>query len=213
VNEHLPTQYNTNHIWEGCANAPLRMVEETPVERPVPPAPKRSVLRTNVFSLPWTRQIFVWVCIIFFSVVSYSICNQFVVTSVVVQGKSMMPTLREGDRCLLDRWTYRHSDPKRGDMVVLHDPGHDDCAVKRIVGLPGESIQFNEGKVFVNHAPLPEPYLGKNTVTVSPDGLDKVIVLGKDQYFVLGDNRMVSEDSRFYGPIKRDKILGNLAMK
>ena len=215
VNKQLPTQHNPHQFWEGSANSPLRLVPETPLSPAVPTAPARkpSLFRTDKLFSPWTRQAWIWFSIIFFSVVSYCLCNQFVITSVVVQGKSMMPTLREGDHCLLDRWTYRHQDPKRGDLVVLRDPGHTDYAVKRIVALPGESILLSDGKVFVNHQPLPEPYLFKNAQTLVPDGKDKLILLGKNQYFVLGDNRMVSEDSRYYGPISRQHIIGNLALK
>jgi signal peptidase I len=148
-----------------------------------------------------------------FSVGIYYGFNNLIMTSVVVQGKSMLPTLQEGDHCILDRWTYRRTNPKRGDLVVLRDPGHQDFAVKRIVALPGESVRLLEGKVFVNKKPLPEPYLSKNVQTLTPDGKDKLIILGRGQYYVLGDNRMISEDSRFYGPVLRQRIVGLIAMK
>lgn len=209
MNEQMPALSNAQY-WEESANFPLGIDEQS---AQAVPARKRSFFRTNIFSMNWRQQLWAWMLVIFLSVISYCICNQFVITAVVVEGKSMMPTLREGDHCLLDRWTYRHSSPKRGDLVVLRDPGHKDCAVKRIVALPGEAIQFTEGKVLVNKEALPEPYLSTNVMTFTPDGRDMLVILGKDQYYVLGDNRMWSEDSRYYGPITRDRILGNLAMK
>ena len=150
---------------------------------------------------------------IFCSLGSYSFCNQFIVTPVVVQGKSMLPTLREGEFYLLNRWSYRHREPKRGELVVLRDPGHSDYAVKRLIGLPGENIRLSEGQVLVNNKPLQEPYLTPKLKTFAPHGREQRIALGKDEYYVLGDNRLVSEDSRYYGPISRRQLAGNIYLR
>jgi signal peptidase I len=156
------------------------------------------------------RQIGILAALIFFSALSYFVMSRFVVTAVVVEGKSMTPTLHDGDRYLLNRWAYQFRKPQRGDLVVIKDPGHSDFAVKRIVGLPLDSLELKEGKVYVNGRILAEPYLSKGTQTFSPDSENKFMVVGRNRYFVLGDNRFVSEDSRFYGAIRREQIVGML---
>ena len=118
----------------------------------------------------------------------------------LVDGTSMMPTYLPGT------WVYTApiSTPlERGDIVVLDD-GHKDCAVKRIVGMPGETVQIWHGFVFVDRKALSEPYVQKHTYTY-PKNL-AVFVLEEGQYFVLGDNRLDSVDSRVYGPVDRKQI-------
>jgi len=144
------------------------------------------------------------------STLSYTAINRWFLSTVVVQGRSMSPTLHDGDRCLLNRLSYVYTSPKRGDLVVLHDRGEDDLAVKRIVGMPGESVRVTHGAILVNGRRLVEPYLDAGTQTLAPTGADQSYKLGAHEYFVLGDNRAESEDSRFYGPISRGQIVGTL---
>ena len=87
---------------------------------------------------------------------------------------------------------------ERGDVVVLDD-GHRDYAIKRVVGLPGETIHLWHGQVFINRRLVQEPYLDRNTCTY-PNQKLAVFILGAGQYFVMGDNRAISLDSRTYGP-------------
>jgi signal peptidase I len=129
---------------------------------------------------------------------------------VIVQGRSMLPTLHDGDRFILNRLSYFHRSPQRGDLVVVRDPGHKDYAVKRVVAMPGETLHFKRGDVLVNGKHLVEPYLPQTTQTFLPDFREKVVMMGKDQYFVLGDNRSNSEDSRFYGALRRSQIVGSI---
>ena len=154
------------------------------------------------------------VCLVFLalllSTISYYFISRFVVTSVVVQGKSMIPTLYDGDRCLLNRWAFRFRPPARGDVVVLKDPGHSDYAVKRVIGLPFDSIAFKDGDVYINGQRISEPYLTSQARTFSCDRKETLTLVGKERYFVLGDSRSNSEDSRFYGSIHRKDILGRI---
>jgi signal peptidase I len=118
----------------------------------------------------------------------------------LVEGTSMMPTYQPG------AWVYTapvSTALQRGDVVVLDD-GHKDCAVKRIVGMPGETVQIWHGFVFIDRKILNEPYVEKHTYTY-PKRL-AVFVLKEGQYFVLGDNRLNSIDSRAYGPVDRNQI-------
>ena len=119
-----------------------------------------------------------------------------------------MPTLRDGDHYYLNRWRYLFLPPQRGDVIVLKDLTHHDFAVKRIIARPYDWLNLKDGNIYVNGQRLTEPYLGKGVRTDSPDLREKWIQLGRDQYYVLGDNRTNSEDSRFYGVIQRQNILG-----
>lgn len=121
----------------------------------------------------------------------------------VVDGVSMMPTYGPGTRV----FTVPISTTlERGDIVLVDD-GKADYALKRIIGLPGENIQLWRGYVFINRRMLREPYLAKHTYT-APDQQTEIssFRLGEGQYFVMGDNRDCSVDSRAYGPVERKQI-------
>ncbi|HTL58518.1 MAG TPA: signal peptidase I [Candidatus Limnocylindrales bacterium] len=121
----------------------------------------------------------------------------------VVDGMSMAPTYVSGERV----YTAPISGPlSRGDIVLMDD-GSKDYALKRVVGMPGEIVHLWRGYVFINRKMLREPYLPKHTYTC-PSQQTEICVfeLGEDQYFVLGDNRTCSIDSRTYGPVDRNKI-------
>jgi len=156
------------------------------------------------------RQLMVLALLLVSSVMSYAVINRWCLSTVVVQGRSMQPTLDDGDRCLLNRLSYVYASPRRGDLVVLRDRSEDDLAVKRIVALPGESVRVSNGTIFVNGRRLIEPYLEDGTTTVTPGGNDQAYELHAEEYFVLGDNRAESEDSRYYGPVTRRQFVGTL---
>lgn len=130
-----------------------------------------------------------------------------------VQGSSMEPTLSTEDNLIVDKISYRFHDPERFDIIVfpfLPDwPENKTYFIKRIIGLPGETIQIDEeGNIYVNDALLKEDY-GKETI-LDPGRAIEPIKLGKDEYFVLGDNRNNSSDGRdpVVGNIKRENITG-----
>jgi signal peptidase I len=123
----------------------------------------------------------------------------------VVSGNSMSPTFEPGT------WVHTtriSADLARGDVVVLDDR-RSEYALKRVVGLPGETVHVWRGHVFINKRILVEPYIPKKIYTF-PRERQAVFVLGPDQYFVLGDNRPASADSRSYGPVERDQIKGRI---
>jgi len=125
----------------------------------------------------------------------------------VVRGASMTPTLRPGDQVLVDVLAYREAGPARGDIVVSSSPraeGRRD--IKRVIGLPGERAVMAEGMLFVSGGQLAEPYLGglPSSVGLGESAWD----LGAGEYLVLGDNRAHSTDSREFGPIREDRIVG-----
>lgn len=141
-------------------------------------------------------------------VVSLFIIN-FIGQLTKVDGQSMENTLHENETLILDKISYRFHEPKRFDIIVFPvKQDHNKNYIKRIIGLPGEKVQIIEGKIYINDQLLEENYGKEKTGTA---GLAAIpIVLGKDEYFVLGDNRNRSSDSRTVevGNIKRSEILG-----
>jgi signal peptidase I len=121
----------------------------------------------------------------------------------------MVPTLQDSQHYLLNRWVYHLHAPRHNDVVVLRDPSDNGFSVKRVIATPGESIYLKDGSVYLNGCKLAEAYLVPGTPTFTDsDYRDKLILCGKDQYFLLGDNRLNSIDSRAYGPVPRRNILG-----
>lgn len=160
---------------------------------------------------PWPRRMRKGLTMLGLTVLCYFVISQFFLQSVTVVGQSMAPTLRNSEHYLLNRWVYHVRYPQRGEVVVLRDLLDGTRAVKRIVAAPGDSIQLKAGRVYRNGQLLEEDYLAPGASTyVSPDSNQQSFQCGKDQYFVLGDNRMNSIDSRTYGPVPRANILGEL---
>ena len=131
--------------------------------------------------------------------------HRYVFAVYVIRGSSMSPTLRDGDTALVNMMVHGSGQLERGEIVLVED-GFKDYATKRIVGLPGERIDITGGKVHVNGRLLPEIYLSKETFTRSRCA---TFHLGAHEYFVLGDNREDSYDSRNYGPVLREAIAGS----
>lgn len=157
------------------------------------------------------HQIFQCLVVGVLAFVSYFLISHYILQSVQVAGLSMWPTLHNADRYFLNRWIYDIRAPKRGEIVVLRDPTDGAYCVKRVVALPGETLHLKNGRLFVNGKLLSEPYLPFGVKTFTPDKVqDKLIQIGSDKYFVLGDNRNDSFDSRYYGAIPRQNILGVL---
>ena len=130
----------------------------------------------------------------------------FVAQAFRVQGHSMEPTLQDGERLLVDKLSYRLREPRRAEVVVFRVPGDPGRRfIKRIIGVPGDVIEFRDGRVVLNGRVLVEPYaVGP---TRGPEGPE---VVPPGRYFVLGDNRAHSEDSRFQevGFIPRQDLVG-----
>ena len=127
-----------------------------------------------------------------------------------VEGSSMEPTLSDGDNLIVDKISYRFHSPERFDIVIFpYKYENDTFFIKRIIGMPGETVWINNsGEIYINGVLLSENY-GLETIEYA--GLASTpITLGKDEYFVMGDNRNDSTDSRFdvVGPIKRSEIVG-----
>jgi signal peptidase I len=127
----------------------------------------------------------------------------------VVRGASMNPGIHDGDRILVDHLSYMFGGVRRGDVVVLRcpvDPSLD--YIKRVIGLPGDEVRIEDGSVYVNGALLDEPYVA------SPDRRSKLLEkVAPDHYFVLGDNREHSSDSREFGQVARQLLRGRVDLR
>jgi len=135
----------------------------------------------------------------------------FVGRAFTVDGPSMLPTLQSGERLLIDKLTYRFRDPAHGEIVVFRyprDPSH--YFIKRVIGVPGDRVAISSGQVYVNGVRLNESYV--NSLTL---GADRVYDVPPDSYFVLGDNRNNSQDSRspFVGYVPRSLIIGRAIVR
>jgi signal peptidase I len=128
----------------------------------------------------------------------------YLIQPVRVEGKAMAPTLNHGDKIFIQKM---FGELKRGDIVVFLYP-HDQSKsfIKRIIGLPGETLGIKDGKVIVNGKQLAEPYI--DSKNLSFETLPLQVVIPNDQYFVIGDNRGNSSDSRVWGTVHRNLILG-----
>lgn len=129
----------------------------------------------------------------------------FLAQATIVFGRSMEPSLFERQRLIIDKITYQFRAPHRNDIVVIKRPEMDELLVKRIIGLPMEKIEIKDGYVYINDERLPEPFPHGQYPQNVP-----AYTLGPVQYFVLGDNRGNSNDSRSFGPILREDILGRV---
>ena len=140
-------------------------------------------------------------------VVFILLIHLYVATIFMVDGASMDKTLRSGQVLLVNRLAYLTSDPKRGDIVVMRFPGDPKAKyVKRIIGMPGETVSIKQGYVYVNDIKLRETYLTPESLT--PENNYPIYKLKKNEYFVAGDNREVSSDSRIWGAAKKEDFFG-----
>jgi signal peptidase I len=142
--------------------------------------------------------------------------RMFVAEPFVVSGSSMEPNFHDKDYLIVDRLTYRTSAPQRGDVIVLKYPKDtSQFFIKRIIGLPGDTISFSQGHVIITNSQYPggwelnEPYLPSQTETFG----GAPVTLGAGEYFVLGDNRTASSDSRVWGILPADDIVGRVWLR
>ena len=136
----------------------------------------------------------------------------FAIQTVHVIGYSMLPTLNDNDYVLATKIDLRFSNPSRSDIVILKDPfDSSQDFVKRVIALPGEKLLIRDGSVYINGHKLDEPYLPEAWTAINnppPWSVGDGAVIPANQYFVMGDNRNRSQDSRLFGPIGRDRIDG-----
>jgi signal peptidase I len=171
--------------------------EIRPVEtEAAPPAPEAGSLRTL---RTWMRDLFFSVLVSFFIIL-------FVYQPVKVEGGSMEPGLEDQERIFINKLVYRLESIERGDIVVFRYPRDTHKSfIKRVIGLPGDRIYISYGHVYVNGQPLLEPYVPSDYL----DGKSyPELIVPSNAYYVLGDHRSMSNDSREFGPVMRSYIYG-----
>ena len=160
------------------------------------------------------KHILEWAIAIAIALLVFLLLDGFVVKSARVDGISMYPTYNHADRVLINRLVYVFSEPRLGDVIAFpYAANPDDHYIKRIVGIPGDVIDFNDGFIYRNGARLDDDFVGHQQI--SPGTVVFPVVVGHGEYFVLGDNRRISEDSRFsaVGNVPRVDIIGRVSFR
>ena len=161
-----------------------------------PPAHVRGVMHS------WLRDLVI-------SVVVSAIIIIFLYQPVRVEGTSMLPVLEDQDRLFINKLAYRVGEIHRGDVVVfLYPHDHEKSYIKRVIALPGDTLRIDHGQVYVNDARVEEPYVPRQ---FEDDRSQPEMTVPKHEYFVMGDHRSVSSDSRDFGPVDRELIYGKAA--
>ena len=154
--------------------------------------------------------ISIWVATVAAMVALAWVVVHFSIEKTTVVDASMEPTLEQNDRIVIDTLSYRIRSPRRNEVIVFRqgDGEHDFYNIKRVIGLPGETVRIAEGVVYINGKAIPE--FAKVDTMILPGLANYEIALGEDEYFVLGDSRNNSEDSRYatVGNVKRSEIVG-----
>lgn len=161
----------------------------------------------NEQKISWKRTLIAFgICVLVAIGIALIITN-FVASHTKVDGISMESTLEDGDDIIVEKFSYLTNDPERYDIIVFHQSDTENY-IKRVIALPGERIQITEGKIYINDRAVFDAY--GNTKMEDGGIAEKPIKLGEDEYFVLGDNRNASKDSRdkAVGVIKREQIIG-----
>ncbi|GMK38108.1 signal peptidase I [Paenibacillus sp. CCS19] len=158
----------------------------------------------------WTRELREWLTAIAVAVILSLLIQNYAFAQVQVFNISMQNTLVEGQRLFEDKLSYHITEPKRGEIVIINSKEEHRNLVKRVIALPGETIDFRDGAVFVNDVKLDEPYTKGQSY---PNNFKTPYMVPDDHVFVLGDNRERSEDSRVFGAVSYADIDGRVLFR
>lgn len=143
-------------------------------------------------------------------VVIVILIRTFIITPAVVDGDSMLPTLKDNNIIILDKLDYKLNDIKRFDIVVVDYYG--EKLIKRVIGMPGEHVEYKDGQLYIDGNQIYENFVHGNTKNFKLESLGYLTIPG-DKYFVVGDNRQNSTDSRALGLISKEDILGSVSIR
>jgi len=183
----------------GSTDAPKSSLPPAPAsqDNSSPQAGTHQLLRHEI--RVWTRDLLIAIGLALVIIV-------FLYQPVKVEGTSMAPLLSDQERIFINKFVYRFEDIHRGDVVVFWYPlDRSKSFIKRVIGLPGETVEIRRGMLYVNTHPVPEPYVPPQYTDVTDFGPIKV---PRDSYFVMGDHRISSNDSRVFGPVASQFIYG-----
>lgn len=177
---------------------PSSQPQNSPALPETTPAPKRASLGAIVATL--VQEL---VLTFLPALVLALLINHFVAQTTYVLGQSMEPNLHDDQHLLIEKVTYRFGEPERGDVIVIDVDHAEIPLIKRVIGLPGETVEIRASQLFIDGQPIDEPYL--SGVLQRDYGPTTV---PEDHVFVMGDNRNNSNDSRYFGAVPLDKVLG-----
>lgn len=156
---------------------------------------------------PWWRELLSWVLSIAVAFAAAGVIHTFVFTPVRVDGTSMLGTLHDKEYMIVTKYDYLFHDPDRFDVVICHYPDRGNVSfVKRIVGIPGDTVSISGGVLYVNGEAVEEDYIDYPSYTMAE------ITVEEGHYFVMGDNRANSNDSRHVGQLERNQINGKVQL-
>ena len=176
---------------------------EREADRPVgPPVHAGHPVRAGHTVRAWVRDMVVSVAVSAFIIV-------LLFQPVRVEGTSMLPMLEDQDRLFINKMAYRVGDVQRGDVVVfLYPRDHQKSYIKRVIAVPGDDLRIDHGRVWVNGRAMAEPYV---PARYRDERTEAEMVIPAGEYFVMGDHRSISSDSRDFGPVERSLIYGKAA--
>ncbi len=180
--------------------------QHEPMPEPVKKINARSVILLGIeFSYEFLKTtIFVILVAVFF--------RYFLIQPFVVVGESMEPNFHDKEYLVIDKLSYRFREPRRGEVVIFHPPQNNrESYIKRIIGLTGEKVEIKEGSVYVNDKLLEESYIWKDTNKAFSEQ-NMITKLDEDEFFVFGDNRDHSSDSREIGPVPKNNLQGRVVV-
>lgn len=167
---------------------------------------------------PTGATIVEWASVIAGAIVLALVVKVFILQAFYIPSPSMYPTLKVGDRVLVNKLSYHLHDVNRGDVVVFERPPSEEAStipdlIKRVIGLPGDAVTFQNGHVFINGEQLAEPYLPTGVTTTADFAPNRCTaeapcLVPAGDVWVMGDNRNDSKDSRYFGPIEQSTIVG-----
>jgi len=178
-----------------------QLIEEGQVE-----APKQRVALGKIF-----YKFFDFLKTIALIVILAFLIRLFLIQPFIVEGQSMEKSFSDRDYLITEKITYDVRDPQRGEIIIFHPPDNMNIDyIKRVIALPGDRVSVSKGSVFVNGVKLSEPYLSPGEITVTSNGADLNLLIKNGEFFVLGDNRNHSRDSREIGPIPKKNIVSRV---
>lgn len=164
--------------------------------------PVEQTSRPPATVISWARDLMLAIGVAAFIIV-------FLYQPVRVEGTSMLPNLEDQDRLFINKFAFRVSEIQHGDVIVFRYPRDETKSyIKRVIGVPGDRVRIESGRVIVNNQALVEPYVPKRFVD---DRSKQEVTLTAGQYYVMGDHRSISSDSREFGPVARQLIYGKAA--
>ncbi|WMM32399.1 signal peptidase I [Shouchella clausii] len=157
-----------------------------------------------------------WVKAIAIALILAFVVRTFVMTSFEVRGVSMVPTAHDGERFIVNKLSYQFGEPERFDLIVFHAT-EEDSYIKRVIGLPGDTIRFEDDILYINGEQIEEPYLEEAKAAYSGPAYTEDYsfeeTVPENHVFVMGDNRPASLDSRVIGPVNEDEIIGKVGLR